>query len=208
MTTPDFAPDTDGDPKESLRASARQALARMERRGDEGDDAAQNAMPVLLDLFGKYADAPVIVGLYAAVRRELDTYPLIEQIRAAGGTVALPVMDTQNKTLSFYRWKKNESLVTGPHKIPAPAPSESEAPVIPNILILPLLAFDRTGTRLGSGGGYYDRTLAHFETMGHNMPCIGYAFDAQMCLFRLPRAPHDVQMDMVITPTRVHDFRA
>ncbi len=194
--------------KDALRASARQALARMERRGDEGDDAAQNAMPILLEFFAKHAHMPVTVGLYAAVRREMDTYPLMEQICAAGGTVALPVMDTQNKTLSFYRWGEKDPLIPGPYKIPEPAPSTSGTPIIPNILILPLLAFDRTGTRLGSGGGYYDRTLAHFQAMGHNMPCIGYAFDAQMCLFRLPRAPHDVQMDMVVTPTRLHDFRA
>ncbi len=208
MTTPDLTLDDPDNQKDALRTSARQALARMERRGDEGDETAKNAMPILSDLSHQKFNTPVIIGLYAAVRRELDTYPLMEQIRAAGGHVALPVMDTQAKTLSFYHWGEKAPLIPGPYKIPEPDRTVAGVPVVPDILILPLLAFDRVGTRLGNGGGYYDRTLAHFQRMGHNIPCIGYAFDAQMCLFRLPCAPHDVQMDMVVTPTRVHDFRA
>jgi len=77
--------------------------------------------------------------------------------------------------------------------------------ITPEILIVPLLAFDRKGNRLGYGGGYYDATLEHLRKDG-NVIAAGFAYSQQAVLFNLPSEAHDQKLDWVITPQKIYDF--
>lgn len=183
--------------KSTLRLEAEKVRAALHLNGDEAEQAAA--------LFR--ATFPLqpghVVALYWPVRRELDPLPLMEGLHADGITTALPVVVPGQDGLDFIPYDGRQPLTPGPHGIPQP----TGASVIPHVVVVPLLAFDRRGFRLGYGGGYYDRTLAKLRVDGHNIIMVGYAYAEQICLFPLPAEPHDVRLDFVITPQKSHDFR-
>lgn len=153
--------------------------------------------------------ARVIAG-YAAIDGEADIMPVLLGLAAARAQsgdpciICLPSIeadamqgDARNgmvfRMYDSVRWP----LVIGPHNIPAPLP---DAPLAtPDVILMPLVGFDAHGNRLGYGGGYYDRALAH-----HAARRIGVAFDFQR-LDALPAEPHDVKMHAVITDRMVYD---
>jgi 5-formyltetrahydrofolate cyclo-ligase len=184
--------------KTELRQEAERVRANLTLTGDEPQQAAALFRATFQVQPGH------IVALYWPVRRELDPIPLIEGLHADGITTALPVIQAgADRGLDFVPYDGRGPLTPGPHGIPQPTgPS-----VVPHIVVVPLLAFDRRGYRLGYGGGYYDRTLAKWRADGHNILTVGYAYAEQMCLFPLPIEEHDMRLDFVITPQQVHDFR-
>ena len=138
------------------------------------------------------------VAVYHASGGEIDSDNLVALLRARNVALALPVTH-QNGPLSFRVYAEGASLVPDAAGILAP---EGNAPVcLPSVIILPLLAFDTTGARLGRGGGHYDRTLAGLRKKCH-LRAIGLAFDEQM-VEKCPVEPHDAPLDMVVTPMRV-----
>lgn len=183
--------------KADLRLEAERVRAALQLNGDEAQHAAAKFRATFPLQPGH------VVALYWPVRRELDPLPLMEGLHADGVITALPVVVPDRGVLDFFPYDGRHALTPGPHGIPQP---NGEA-VIPHIIVLPLLAFDRRGYRLGYGGGYYDRTLAKLRENGHNVLAVGYAYAEQICLFPLPTEPHDVRLDFVITPQNVHDFR-
>lgn len=183
--------------KTELRAEAERVRAALILSGEEGEHAAQMFLNTLQPQAGQ------VVSIYWPIRRELDTFPLIEELHHLGVRTALPVTRTDDKTLDFIPYDGRQTLVPGPYGIPQP----TGTPVLPDIIVLPLLAFDRKGYRLGYGGGHYDRTLAKLQQIGHNVITVGYAYAEQICLFPLPRDDHDWRLDLVITPQNAHDFR-
>lgn len=139
------------------------------------------------------------VGLFASFAEEIDTNPLAAFLDARGHALCLPRQDGRSQPLTFHRWQPGEPLAQGPFRVPEPGP---EQPVVtPRMLVVPLLAFDRRGARLGYGAGYYDRTLAALRAAGA-VRAVGFAFDTQE-VDRVPVSPHDEPLDLVITPTRV-----
>lgn len=183
--------------KADLRLEAERLRATLVLQGDEAGRAADLFIQTIAPQAGQ------VVTLYWPVRREIDTFPLIEALHGAGVRTALPVANVQTKMLDFVPYDGRQALTPGPHGIPQP----QGAPVLPDIIVLPLLAFDRRGYRLGYGGGYYDRTLAKLQETGHKVTTVGYAYAEQICLFPLPRLTHDIPLDWVITPQAAHDFR-
>jgi 5-formyltetrahydrofolate cyclo-ligase len=95
-------------------------------------------------------------------------------------------------------------LLLGPLGIPEPSPAAAE--LVPDIMLVPLAAFDRLGHRIGYGAGHYDYTLAHLRKSKHII-AIGLAFAAQK-IAAVPALPHDVALDYVLTETRALDFRS
>ncbi len=185
--------------KSELRLEAERVRAALILKGDEAEQVAaqfRTTFPIL--------EPGHIIGLYWPVRREIDPSPLIHMLHVEGIITALPVMHPETKTLDFIAYDGRQPLTPGPHGIPQPTGTS----IIPHIIIVPMLAFDRRGFRLGYGGGYYDRTLAKLRENGHNVWAVGYAYAEQICLFPLPTEPTDVRMDFIITPQQVHDFRA
>lgn len=144
------------------------------------------------------------VAAYCPRRGEVDALTVLEGLMALGAYGALPIVEKGTKVLRFAPWKPCDTLTPGAFGILEP---QNKDAVRPDIILLPLLAFDRKGTRLGEGGGYYDATLAALRSDGHAHPLsIGLAYAQQMCLFSLPRQAHDEPLDWVVTPAGAHRF--
>jgi len=125
-------------------------------------------------------------------------------LAAQGARLALPAVMARGKSLAFRIWSPDDRLMLGPLGIPEPSPAAAE--VIPDIMLVPLAAFDRAGHRIGYGAGHYDFTLAHLRKT-KAIAAIGVAFAAQEIAL-VPALQHDVALDYVLTETRVFDFRS
>src|SRR5205085_8994129 len=137
----------------SLRATAlerRNALPIGDRRA-ASRAIAQRKFPV------PFGEGTVIAG-YSPIRSECDPVPLMRGLAAKGAQLALPVVGAKDKPLSFAEWNQGARLAAGPFGILQPRPDA--ATLEPDIILVPLLAFDRGCRRIGYGVGHYDRTLA------------------------------------------------
>ncbi|HWY62018.1 MAG TPA: 5-formyltetrahydrofolate cyclo-ligase [Rhizomicrobium sp.] len=132
-----------------------------------------------------------IVGGYHALAEEADPSLLLDALAAAGCRIAFPRMVAKDKPLEFHLVPDGESLKPGAFGIHEP--SGDWPLVMPHLLLVPLLAFDAEGHRLGFGGGFYDRTLNAFH-----IRAIGIAFSGQQ-VESLPHEAHDVALDGVLT---------
>ena len=137
---------------------------------------------------------------YWPIGDELDMRPLLATLAGAGYVLALPLVVGRNHPLAFHRWRPDDALVAGAHGIPEPDPAVAP-PVIPDIVITPLLAFDALGYRLGYGAGYYYRTLAALRAAGRVL-AVGVAFAAQQ-VDRVPHGRDDQRLDWVVTEAGV-----
>lgn len=187
---------TQASAKAALRRSA--LLARDRAHEAAGPKAALIiARRVLGDfVFMKGA----IIAAYAAVGSEADPFPLMAALAAQGHPLCLP--RTEGKRIVFRAWKPGDPLVVGRMNISEPDAKAKERR--PDLLIVPLIAFDRHGYRLGYGAGYYDRYLSA-ERAKRTIRAIGIAFAAQE-IDELPREPHDEPLDAVVTEERVIRF--
>jgi 5-formyltetrahydrofolate cyclo-ligase len=137
------------------------------------------------------------VSGYIPVRHEMDVSPLMEALAKAGKALALPVVSEAGAPLIFRQYTPGGALIPGAFSIPVP-PASSPL-VTPDILIVPLAAFDRAGHRLGYGGGFYDRTLAALRAQGQgDVTAIGAAFHGQE-LDAIPREKTDQPLDWIVT---------
>ena len=188
-----------GQSKSDLRTAA--LAAREALSGDERAAAAQAIARRGLPL----AIAPgTIVSGYSPIRSEVDPAPLMRALAAQGAQLALPVVLARGKSLAFRVWSPNDRLVLGSLGILEPSPAAAE--VVPDIMLVPLAAFDGLGHRIGYGAGHYDFTLAHLRKLKHVI-AIGLAFAAQE-IMAVPALPHDVALDYVLTEKELLDFRS
>jgi 5-formyltetrahydrofolate cyclo-ligase len=141
-----------------------------------------------------------VVALYWPIRDELDCKPLLTRLMDAGQPVCLPVVVGDGLPLEMRLWQDGAPLY--PSGFGTLAPPEDAPLATPDVIVMPLLGFDRTGTRLGYGGGYYDRTL---EVLPKAPRLIGYAFAGQE-VERVPREQHDVPLDAVVTENGYRAF--
>ena len=142
------------------------------------------------------------IAAYLPMGGEIDPRPLMQALRRQGSGICLPVCVDEEAAMIFRRYRDGDALI--PDEMGIAAPRATAQQVTPDIVLLPLLAFDGTGNRLGRGGGFYDRTLAALRKRG---ACrfIGLAFDMQM-VDKCPVAPHDEPLHGVATPTQWYDF--
>lgn len=177
--------------KSELRREARRRRAEAHRA--DGIDAAARLAERLLPRSPIPFEA--VVGAYWPIGDEIDPRPLVQTLRERGHRLALPVVIERGQPLIFREWDEAWPLDAGPHGTSQPSVS---APVLrPTVLLVPLLAFDRRGFRLGYGGGYYDRTLAALRAQG-KVWAIGLAFATQE-VDELPETLHDERLDAVAT---------
>lgn len=142
--------------------------------------------------------APGVLGAYAAVGSELDVDLTIQAAMAAGWQIALP-RARPAAPLRFHLFHGDPaSLVPGSYRIPEPAAAAAE--VRPDVLLVPLLAADCHGNRLGQGGGHYDRTLAKLRASGRVL-AIAIAWDMQI-VPDIVSESWDQRVDAIATPTR------
>ncbi len=135
---------------------------------------------------------------YFPIRDELDPLPLLSALHEKGMRIALPVV-RPGPDLIFREWRPGSPLASG--KFGLKEPSGANLALVPDIVLVPLLAFDRKGNRLGYGAGYYDAALRKLRRRGP-VTAIGIAFDEQEFL-EVPQEPQDESMDMILTPSRV-----
>ena len=128
---------------------------------------------------------------YWPMGEEIDTQPLLYALHGRGHSLALPVTPKLGLPLLFRAWSPGDAMARGPMGTWHPADGDQ---VTPDWLIVPLLAFDRTGSRLGYGGGYYDRTLALLGAA----TAIGVAYAAQE-IAQVPTGPHDIRLNAIAT---------
>ena len=177
--------------KAELRAVAaerrREAVLSLPRAGEELRDRFLAAIPVA---------GHEIVSAFWPLADELDTRPLISALAARGHTIGLPVVIKRGLPLLFRRWMPDTALVQGSFRVMTPPPEAPE--VVPSLLIVPLLAFDRAGYRLGYGGGFYDRTLHKLRGAAGRILAVGVALSAQE-VDAVPRDDTDQPLNWVVT---------
>jgi 5-formyltetrahydrofolate cyclo-ligase len=175
---------------EAAKADARM-LMRAERAAVEPRDSALKLIEHFpLDL----AKLSPVAG-YWPVGGEIDGRPLLAGLAKAGRTVCLPRMENRAGPARFLAWRGTETLSADAFGVPAP-PSDG-ADLSPRLLLVPLVAFDRAGRRLGQGGGHYDRIIS--LSRAHGCVAAGLAF-AEQEMGQVPTGAHDAHLDWVITP--------
>jgi len=186
----------DSPPHDDSRKTTARSRARQRRR--LAAQRHQHAGAALRDHYIHHLGARPghTVAGYWPMGDELDPRPLMEALAHRGVHVALPAVAEREAPLTFRRWWPGQPLEPGPHG--TAHPPEREQAVTPDILLVPLLAFDDAGYRLGYGGGYYDRTLAALEGCGHPVLAVGVAYSDQRDP-TLPREAHDRPLDWLVT---------
>ncbi len=179
-----------------VKAAARKAA--FARRRVAHDAAGPGCAAVLSGVLAGYRGVP-LAG-YMPIRTEIDPLPAMEEA-AAHGPVGVPVIQGEGLPLRFSRWEPGCVLKDGPFGARIP---EVDDFFEPEILIVPLVAFDRSGGRLGYGGGFYDRTLEGLRAKRATL-AIGFAYAAQEAS-GLPLEPTDQPLDMLVTETEVFMF--
>ena len=143
--------------------------------------------------------APVgaCVSGFLSIGDELDTAPLLAALHTAGHRLCLPVMQGRGKPLLFRAWAPGDAMATAIWGIQEPRPEQPE--IVPDILLVPLLAVDFEGFRLGYGGGFYDRTIRTLRQK-NRIVTIGLAFDEQV-VDAVPHLDYDEPLDWLLTPS-------
>jgi 5-formyltetrahydrofolate cyclo-ligase len=136
---------------------------------------------------------------YWPIVNEINIIPFLKAWCLESGTVCLPVVQEKNSPLKFYTWTPETEMEPGRYQILVP--KEKINPVVPDILLIPLTAFDKSGHRLGKGGGYYDRTLQELRSL-KTVHAIGLAAEEQY-LPSIPYSFHDQPLDVVVTEKRI-----
>jgi len=177
----------------TLKSEARRAA--FARRKAAQAACGPGAAGRLSEVLAGYRGVP-LAG-YMAIRSEIDPLPAMEEA-AAHGPVCVPVILGAGQPLKFASWEPGAAMKAGPFGAMIP---EAEEFIDPEILIVPLVAFDLRGGRLGYGGGFYDRTLAGLRAARPTL-VIGFAYGAQQA-DDLPLEPTDQPLDMIVTQDRV-----
>lgn len=185
--------------KDDLR---REAL-RHRNRIDPASEAAEDAARLFFEAVPLQGNP--VVSAYWPKGREFPTFDILAGLMERGISCALPMMRGKDRVLSFALWHDGDPLTEGPFGILQPPETETTRWVNPDIVLVPLLAFDRRGHRLGHGMGYYDATLSALRAEKQIL-AVGLAWAQQAVLFNLPAEPHDQPLDYVITPMQAHCF--
>jgi 5-formyltetrahydrofolate cyclo-ligase len=182
--------------KAALRAVAHKKRAAFHR--SLRNEAAHAAMLHFFDAV-PIEKGEVVAG-YWPIRDEMDVKSVVARLMDAGQPVCLPVVLGDEQPLELRLWEDGAPLYEAGFGTLAPAEDAPRA--APDVILMPLLGFDKRGTRLGYGGGYYDRTL---ERLSKRPRLVGVAFAAQE-LEDIPREPHDVPLDTIVTEAGARHF--
>lgn len=145
-------------------------------------------------------DPGEIISGFLPIRSEADLRPLMHRLKARGARLCLPVV-LDRQTIVFRELKDGQPLVSTGFGTTGPGP---DAEVVdPDLLLVPLSAFDDRGNRIGYGAGHYDRAIARLRAKGRAPRLLGVAFDCQR-VEAVPFEAHDVPLDAVLTESGLH----
>ncbi len=143
-------------------------------------------------------------GLYFPINNEISPFDFINYLQKKNITLSLPIIDKKNNSIKFKKWIPNDELIYGSFGIMEP--KKTQISIFPQILVVPLLSFDREFYRLGYGGGYYDKSIIdlkkHFKKEKKFFITIGLAYSNQEEK-KIPREKHDMKLDYIITENDV-----
>ena len=177
--------------KASFRDQARRQRAEAVRAaGPEASRRLAGHIETLLS-----ARTPGVVSAFLPIADEIDPLPAAARLTATGWTLALPVVIGNARPLVFRPWSEGEPLEAGPLKTRHPLATAME--VVPDVLFVPMLAFDAKGQRIGWGGGFYDRSLAALRS-DKDILAVGVAYAGQQ-VDKVPADAHDAPLDAVVT---------
>jgi 5-formyltetrahydrofolate cyclo-ligase len=182
--------------KAALRAMAHKKRAAF--HPSLRSEAARAAMSHFFE--GVPIEKGEVVAGYWPIRDEMDVKSVVARLMDSGQPVCLPVVLGEEQPLDLRIWEDGAPLYEAGFGTLAPAEEARRA--APDVIIMPLLGFDKHGTRLGYGGGYYDRTLA---ALAKRPRLIGFAFALQE-VDLIPREAHDVPLDAIVTEQGVRNF--
>jgi 5-formyltetrahydrofolate cyclo-ligase len=171
----------------------------LDRRAAIPEDARKAAARAIADhgLPPGLGQSPVVVSSYWAIGAELDPGPLERKLRKAGHRICLPVIQKRAEPMLFRVYNPGDP--TGTRKWGIREPTDAAERGDPDILLMPLAAFDLAGWRIGYGGGYYDRTL-HDLRARKPVVTVGLAFDEQR-IDAVPHLDYDERLDWILTPS-------
>jgi 5-formyltetrahydrofolate cyclo-ligase len=198
VTTPSIDCHSRDGAKPELRQAA---LARRDALG--AHERAQAAAHIGARPLAVAVTVDTVVSGFWPMRSEIDPAPLMRQLAARGATLALPLVQGRGSALTFRAYAFGDPLRRGTWGIHEPLPEA--ALVAPDLLIVPLAAFDRGGHRIGYGAGYYDMTLRHLRAQKSIM-AIGLGFAVQE-ISAVPATPRDERLDLVLTERELIDCR-
>jgi 5-formyltetrahydrofolate cyclo-ligase len=192
---------TPAQPADEKAILRREAIARRDELPAE--ERAEAAQAIAARGFPLPVGPGTIVSGFSPLKSEINPLPLMRKLAEAGAQLALPIVAGRGQPLVMRAFAFGDPLVSGIWGIREPVPEAPE--VAPDILLVPLLAFDRRGNRLGYGAGYYDMTISGLRA---TKPVIaaGIAFAAQE-IDAVPITPRDARLDLVLTENGVIDFR-
>src|SRR5437879_1915121 len=190
---------SDARSKADLRAAALAA-----REALNADDRAAAAHAIAVRGLPIEIKPGVVIAAYSPIRGEIDPAPLVRNVASQGARLALPVVTARGQSLRFRIWSPNDRLMPGQLGILEPSPAAAE--IVPDIVLVPLAAFDRAGHRIGYGAGHYDRTLEQLRKL-KAITAVGVAVAVQEVEV-VPALLHDAALDYVLTETQVLDFRS
>ena len=170
-------------------AAKRRGAAHLLLHEEAGLGLAQRGLP-----FARQPEQRIISGFFP-YKSEISLLPLLARLQGEGWVTAMPIVVGEGVPLVFRAWAPGEATVPGIWEIPMPP--ETAAEVLPDVLLVPMLAFDRQGYRLGYGGGFYDRTLEKLRKL-KKVTAIGVAYAAQE-MAEVPRGPYDQPLDWIMT---------
>ncbi|MBD8893713.1 5-formyltetrahydrofolate cyclo-ligase [Roseibium litorale] len=185
-------------PAEAKERLRRQALTR--RAALTGVDRAEASLKLADFATDLELPAAVAVAGFWPIRDEIDPRPLLVKLRDMGHPLCLPAVI--HPTLIFRSFGRDTKFVPGGFGTMAPCPDAEE--LRPDVLLMPLAAFDSRGNRIGYGKGHYDRAIAVLEKEAP-VVCIGLAFDVQE-VGEVPAEAHDRRLDALLTPTGLRRF--
>lgn len=143
------------------------------------------------------------VSGFFPIRSEVDVRPLMQRLKGRGARLSVPVV-LDKQTIVFRELVAGAPLVRTGFGTSGPGPDARE--VDPELMLVPLAAFDRRGHRIGYGAGYYDRAIARLRAMGRSPRLVGVAFDCQQ-VDNIPSEDHDIALEAVITESGLKHFR-
>lgn len=174
--------------KETYRRRARL------RRGEMNSElVSAEICRLLVDTLAAEHTGGTVAG-YIPIRNEVSPFDAMCRLHDMGFSVCVPVVIAAGTPLEFWRWEPDMGMVEAVYGTRVP---EHREPLVPDVLIVPLLAFDREGWRLGYGGGFYDRTIECLR-MDRKILTVGIAGSIQG-FTALPHDDHDQQLDAVVT---------
>ena len=173
------------------------------RRAALDDQARADARAALVRIWRRERPVPVregtgtvpAISAFWPMGEEIDIRPLLQALHEDGHALCLPRTPRRGEPLTFHAWRPGDALERGP--VGTSQPPAASPVVEPDALIVPLLAVDPAGFRLGYGGGYYDRTLTRLRQR-RAITAIGVGFEAQR-IARVPTGPNDARLDFLLT---------